>query len=391
MPRLLNVRHTNNILRIQRLYSTQKPSFVSLIGSILVSKAATNSLARSITASLISKPETAAVSNPLAPLIKKICYKQFFGGESITEVAAVISGLSRKNIGFMLDYAVEGEVITGINSIFKDMIVYSQAERSPFKSIAIKLTSVFSIDELTQLSSTAEPLERLQLVREKMLESFEFMRGICRMAAEAHVPIYVDAEWSDIQPGIDYLTLLLATEFNKEFPVVCNTYQMYLKDALTRLRLDLHHLECQGLHFGAKIVRGAYHPFELTKPQPLVFTAIKDSHDQYNDSMKFLFEQRLKGTHISNIVFATHNKQSTELLADLLKLRRTEGTFYLGQLYGLETSQPTKGIPTVYYIPFGPIEKSIPFLLRRLDENPAVLHTYSAYLMDILKTRLKFW
>lgn len=42
--------------------------------------------------------------------------------------------------------------------------------------------------------------------------------------------------------------------YNKEYPVIFNTYQCYLKDSLGRLRTDMDRAQRHGYHFAAKLV-----------------------------------------------------------------------------------------------------------------------------------------
>lgn len=90
------------------------------------------------------------------------------------------------------------------------------------------------------------------------------------------MPLLVDAEETWLQPAIDYLSLSFMPEYNKKKAIIYNTYQLYLKDALPRLRVDLGDEEREkdihsfhsnilsdraktmGFKFGAKLVRGAY-------------------------------------------------------------------------------------------------------------------------------------
>lgn len=89
------------------------------------------------------------------------------------------------------------------------------------------------------------------------------------------MPLLIDAEQTWFQSAIDYLSLSFMPEYNSKKAIIYNTYQMYLKDALPRLKLDLGAFLLNALgrrtharpaeraregnyKFGAKLVRGAY-------------------------------------------------------------------------------------------------------------------------------------
>ena len=48
----------------------------------------------------------------------------------------------------------------------------------------------------------------------------------------------VDAEQTYLQAALGYLVLVLQAKFNKDEPVVYNTYQCFRKDTLARLQAD---------------------------------------------------------------------------------------------------------------------------------------------------------
>ncbi|KAB2613736.1 proline dehydrogenase 1 [Pyrus ussuriensis x Pyrus communis] len=78
---------------------------------------------------------------------------------------------------------------------------------------------------------TPEEERDLELVHQRLLK-------LSQKCAEANVPLSVDAEYTSIQPAIDYLTYSSAIIYNKDdHPIVYGTLQAYLKDAKERLLL----------------------------------------------------------------------------------------------------------------------------------------------------------
>jgi proline dehydrogenase len=73
-------------------------------------------------------------------------------------------------------------------------------------------------------------------------------------AHQLRVPVLIDAEQSYYQKAIDWLALSLSKRFNKEFPIVYNTYQLYLKDGLTKLQRDMNIAQKDRFFFAAKVL-----------------------------------------------------------------------------------------------------------------------------------------
>lgn len=71
-------------------------------------------------------------------------------------------------------------------------------------------------------------------------------------ALENGVRLMVDAEQTYFQPAISRLTLEMQRRFNREKPIIFNTYQCYLK-------VGLPHTLCYfilGIHYGASVQDG---------------------------------------------------------------------------------------------------------------------------------------
>lgn len=99
--------------------------------------------------------------------------------------------------------------------------------------------------------------------------------------------LLIDAEHSYMQPAIDAVALHLQTKYNRQTPVVFNTYQCYLKDSHQRLTADLQLAKDKGFLLAAKMVRGAYMHLERDRaadmgyPSPIQDT-LEDTHHNYN-------------------------------------------------------------------------------------------------------------
>ena len=228
---------------------------------------------------------------------------------------------------------------------------------------------------------------------------------LCSHANQGKVRIMMDAEQTYFQPAIDDVSLGFCHKWNLPIgvdttdaiknphklsgPLIFNTYQLYLKDGHNRLKQDHKRAQRLGYTFGVKIVRGAYMVSErlrakkLGLPDPINET-LQDTHKSYNTSIAYLIAQMpprapSKVLPVSFVV-ASHNKESVTVATDLMrqyKVQPRDGSVSFAQLMGMQDATAyglaSHGFSTYKYIPYGPIEVTIPYLQRRAQENSAVL------------------
>ena len=126
--------------------------------------------------------------------------------------------------------------------------------------------------------------------------------------------LLVDAEYTYMNKGISAMALALMVALNKERPVVWNTYQCYLKAALTTVTSEMEVVEGFGRSFGAKIVRGAYMDKERKLARERGYEdPVNDSYEATGEMYNRVVDMLM--THIArvgqdkcNIVCATHNE-----------------------------------------------------------------------------------
>lgn len=134
------------------------------------------------------------------------------------------------------------------------------------------------VDDMEILhQSTEKPLQPpMNMTTQDANDVFELYQDlvrICARAQERGVKLLLDAEYSWYQPAIDALTLALMREFNarsppnsnaRTSPLVYGTYQAYLRRTPLQLALNLRDARENGYALGVKLVRGAYHPCEVS-------------------------------------------------------------------------------------------------------------------------------
>ncbi|KAG2069893.1 FAD-linked oxidoreductase [Suillus decipiens] len=213
-------------------------------------------------------------------------------------------------------------------------------------------------------------------------ELYNDLVQICTRAEERRIRVFIDAEYSWYQPAIDAFGHALMERFNKlpsnNFrqtwwdisswtsspsvrepvhdkvrPLVYVTYQAYLRRTPAHLTHSLALAHARGYALGVKLVRGAYHPYELAAhqlarsassavesypsnhsrslsispdPEPPVQPS-KDATDQcYNDCATLLIDAISRDIHRSGrfgapgigVFFGTHNWTSCEFILDEL-------------------------------------------------------------------------
>lgn len=152
-----------------------------------------------------------------------------------------------------------------------------------------------------------------------------------------------DAEQTYLQPAIDHVVLRLAEAYNKERPVVYNTYQAYLTDCeyvnqshfdvllggqlyeksycayRSRLKMTIAKARRDNFMLGVKLVRGAYMHQERMRAEEYnyndpIHPTIEDTHASYNNCIRMLIDSM----DISSFMVASHNEESIKLTAKLM-------------------------------------------------------------------------
>lgn len=321
-----------------------------------------------------------AIRFPVNGIIRATIYRHFVGGETIEDCSKVVKKLNERNVGSILDFAVEGEENEAIfDSTCAEVIrtvEYAQKHKEvPFS--AFKITGIGRFDLLVKVSEK-EPLSSdEQGEYERVVKRVD---DIFRRGYELGVPILIDAEHSWIQPMLDDLVMEMMAKYNKEKAIVQNTYQMYRHDSIARVK-EHHKMALDGgFKFGLKIVRGAYMEIEraraLEKGYPSPIQPDKPATDRDFDAIMRYF---IENVDTIDFMVATHNEKSTQLLADLLaeyNLPKNHPSVYFAQLYGMSDhityNIADHGYNVVKYVPYGAIKTMMPYLFRRAEENTSV-------------------
>ena len=314
---------------------------------------------------------------PIRTIVKQTVYDQFVGGESIEECEAIIDKLHDHNVYSLLDYAVEGKETDSVFDNTKDEIVQTikyGAKRKGIPFAVFKVTGVAAFPLLEKYSAgkAFTELESRSWTRAK-----NRIEEICYTAHKFGMCIMIDAEESWIQKAIDEMALEMMQRFNKKEPVVVNTIQMYRTDRLDFLKESFQLSQDKQFKLGAKLVRGAYMEKERKRAKELGYqdpihkdkAASDQSYDAGIDFAADHYEDML-------LVAGSHNEESAITLSEIMEAKgiaRNHPNIWFSQLYGmsdnLSFNLAKEGYNVVKYLPFGPIEKTLPYLIRRAEEN----------------------
>ncbi|XP_061529441.1 proline dehydrogenase 1, mitochondrial isoform X2 [Phycodurus eques] len=214
----------------------------------------------------------------------------------------------------------------------------------------------------------------------QMKRILQRMDILAKHAVKNGVRLMVDAEQTYMQPAIRRLTLDMQKIYNKDKPVIFNTYQCYLKDAFDNITLDVVLSRREGWHFAAKLVRGAYmrqereRALEFDYEDP-INPDYETTNRTYHRCLDFVLDEIALNRN-ANIMVASHNEATvkhTLWRMNELALLPRENKVFFGQLLGMcdQISFPLgqAGFPVYKYVPYGPVNEVMPYLSRRAQEN----------------------
>lgn len=321
-----------------------------------------------------------AIHFPIDWIIRRTLYQHFVGGTSISDCANTIDRLAQRNVGAILDFAVEGEEKDELFDATCEEVIrtieFAQNNKDvPFS--AFKITGIGRFDLLAKISDKIEISDDED---EEFERIYDRVDAIFKRGYQLGVPVLIDAEHSWIQPVLDEMVLEMMEKYNKEKAIVQNTYQMYRHDAIHRLK-EHHQISLdKGFKFGLKIVRGAYMEIErdraVDKGYQSPIHADKPATDKdFDDVIRYFID------HLDTIDFmvATHNEESSQLLATLMdehNIPHNHPSIYFSQLYGMSDhityNLAERGYNVVKYVPYGEVKTMMPYLFRRAEENTSV-------------------
>ncbi len=334
-----------------------------------------------------------ALHLPVKSLIKATVFEHFCGGETIGQSERTIQTLGRFHVGTILDFSAEGaHNEEGFDKTTEEILkTLDKAKGNPSIPFTVfKSTGLVSIDLLTRVQSK-EPLTADE--QEAFLHFQQRVGKICARAFEYNVPVMVDAEDSWIQNPIDDLAYEMMKKYNQQRAIVFNTCQMYRRDMLDNLRNAWHNATMHNYFLGVKMVRGAYMEKEAERagkmgyPNPIHPT--KDAtDDSFNKGLAFCIDNKQR----ISLMCGSHNEYSNQYLTVLMEkhsMKPNDPRVWFAQLLGMSDNisfnLAKAGYNVAKYVPYGPVELVMPYLIRRASENTSVAGQSSRELIMIRK------
>jgi len=326
-------------------------------------------------------------------LVRKTIYDQFCGGRTLLETTGVIANLERYGVKTILDYGAEGkEDELDFNRVMNETIraIDFASDNSNIPVVSTKITGLTSNLLLEKISSGVSLTTEEEHDYESLKKRLDV---ICNRAADRSVSVFVDAEETWIQPAIDTLVNMMMKRYNREKAIVYNTFQMYRHDRLSYLMESHQQARKEDWILGAKIVRGAYMDKERARAKAKGYESPiqpdKQSTDKDYDAAVVYCVNHYNEIASCN---ASHNAASAKLQAEMVLkagIAPDHPHFHFSQLYGMSDNitfnLAKAGFSVSKYLPYGPVEDVIPYLIRRTQENTSVTGDMSRELSMILR------
>ena len=307
---------------------------------------------------------------------KQIFFDHFCGGETFDEAKRKTEVFEANGVGRVFFYSVEGSSSSSAREILKrETLKTFRTPNSPPTYSALKLTGLINASILEKIQFEKPLNEKEEREYSEFLQVFD---ELCEEASRTQTQFMIDAEESWFQDVIDKLTFEKMKRYNKEFPLIYTTIQMYRHDSPNKLKKFVQKAKSGNFYFGVKLVRGAYLVKEKKWAaqkgcESVLFRSKEETDVAYNNALKFCFENSDKVA----LFAGSHNVTSMEIGAKLFENTGRTSFFMTSQLQGMcdyiTFNLASAHVPASKYIPFGPADKALPYLIRRAEENSSIL------------------
>uniref|UniRef100_A0A672JPQ9 Proline dehydrogenase n=1 Tax=Salarias fasciatus TaxID=181472 RepID=A0A672JPQ9_SALFA len=319
-------------------------------------------------------------------VLRPTVYAQFVAGENESEICRSMEKMSSLGMRPMLAVPIEEDL--GQSAGEKR---YDDNMEAMLECVRMSHSNAWSKDPMMQLKITAliSPELCVRLHRSNCLNNYWEIYSsslpfnamifffFLSQASVNKVRVLGDAEYTYMNPALSLVTMAMMKKFNQESAWIWNTYQCYLK----ALRLSRTEPFC----LGVKLVRGAYMDKERKLAQQEgradpVHQSWEDTNDSYNGSLNLMLEAIAEKPEKYRIIIATHNEESVRRATKRsghLGMDKDGGSVCFGQLLGMcdhvSLTLAQEGYAVYKSVPYGSVDDTLPYLVRRAQENRTVL------------------
>ena len=333
------------------------------------------------------------VKLPVVQHFQRWLFRPFYAGTSLQACEPTVTSLSKYGVLSYLNYAIEdcsSEREFDINCEMLQKLITHAAKTNDIPFSVCKPTSLGHKHLFQKMNAKQSLHTEEQIAWKRVINRF---RSCCQTAQQYGVALLVDAEEYSMQIATDQLVLDLMREFNLNKAVVYNTIQLYLVDG--NRRLEQMHIQAiqDSFYLGVKLVRGAYmekerkiaHKHGLSSP---ICASKAETDKSYHAAVDYCFK------HLTNIAvfLGSHNEKSMIQAVNLMnqyEIKPNDDRIWFSQLLGMSDyisfTLANEGYNVVKFVPFGPMDKLIPYLARRAEENTAIAGQTTRELMRLQK------
>uniref|UniRef100_A0A8C1ALH3 Proline dehydrogenase n=1 Tax=Cyprinus carpio carpio TaxID=630221 RepID=A0A8C1ALH3_CYPCA len=345
------------------------------------------------------------------PVLVNNCSK-FVAGETEGEIADSMQKMSSLGLQPMLAVPIEEDLgeSTGERRYEDNLVAMLECVHmshskgwSKNPMMQLKITALVSPELCAKLTSLlkTEQYDLNVLVRamegEEVMfpgltqsENTHLLLGLQRLnrigeASVDKVRVLVDAEYTYMNPALSLITAAMMKKFNQQSAWIWNTYQCYLKESRNLLLDAIQTATNQSFCLGVKLVRGAYMDKERKlaekegRTDP-IHESWERTNDSYNGCLEIMLRLVSEKPERYMMIVATHNEESVRRAVtrmEELGLDRDADAVCFGQLLGMcdhvSLTLAQHGFLVYKSVPYGSVEDTLPYLVRRAQENRTVL------------------
>ncbi|XP_051770108.1 hydroxyproline dehydrogenase [Ctenopharyngodon idella] len=345
-------------------------------------------------------------------VVRPSVYAQFVAGETECEIADCMQKMSSLGLHPMLAVPIEedlGESIgeqryednlaamlecvhmSHINGWSKNPMMQLKITALVSPELCVKLTSLLKTEQY-DLNMLVRAMEGEEVMFPGLTESenAHLLFGLRRLnkigeASVNKVRVLVDAEYTYMNPALSLITMAMMKKFNQQSAWIWNTYQCYLKESKTLLLDAIQTSIDQTFCIGVKLVRGAYMDKERKLAQKEgrkdpIHESWEHTNDSYNGCLEIMLNLISEKPERYMIIVATHNEESVRRAVTRMEdlgLHRDGNSVCFGQLLGMcdhvSLTLAQHGFSVYKSVPYGSVDDTLPYLVRRAQENRTVL------------------